>query len=74
MRNLTVSQIYAIGAAALLIVVVLVNRPQVTVIISAVGLAAGVFVLRRGDVRRVAMIAMAGFVAAIVIAVFDLLR
>ena len=74
MRNLTVSQIYAIGAAALLIVVVLVNRPQVTVVVSAVGLAAGVFVLRRGDVRRVAMIAMAGFVAAIVIAVFDLLR
>jgi hypothetical protein len=74
MRNLSLSQIYAIGAAALLIVVVLVNRPEVTVIASAVGLVAGAFVLRRGDVRRVAVVAMAGFVAALALAVFALLR
>ena len=73
-RNLSVSQIYAIGAAALLTVVVLVNRPEVTVIASVVGLVAGAFVLRRGDVRRVAVVAMAGFGAAIIMGVFELLR
>jgi len=73
-RQLSVSQIYAIGAAALLTVVVLVNRPEVTVIASVVGLVAGAFVLRRGDVRRVAMVAMAGFAAALVMGVFALWR
>jgi hypothetical protein len=74
MRNLALSQIYAIGAVLLLVVAILVNQPRVTIIISAVGLAAGTVVLRRGDVRRVALVAMAGFVAAIVISVFGLLQ
>jgi hypothetical protein len=73
-RNLSVSQIYAIGAAALLTVVVLVNRPEVTIIASAVGLVMGAFVLRRGDVRRVAVVAMVGFGAALVMGVFGLLQ
>ncbi len=73
-RKLSASQIYAIGAAALLTVVVLVNRPELTVIASAVGLVAGAFVLRRGDVRRVAVVAMAGFAAALIMGVFALLQ
>jgi hypothetical protein len=73
-RNLSVSQIYAIGAAALLAVVVIVNQPRLTVIASAVGLVAGAFVLRRGNVQRVALVAMAGFAAALVMGVFGLLR
>ena len=73
-RNLSVSQIYAIGAVVLLVVVVIVNQPRLTIIVSAVGLVTGAFVLRRGNVQRVAMVAMAGFIAAIVIAVFGLLK
>jgi hypothetical protein len=74
MRNLALSQIYAIGAVLLLVVAIVVNQPRVTIIISAVGLAAGALVLHRGDVRRVVVVAMAGFVAAIVMSVFGLLR
>jgi hypothetical protein len=74
MRNLALSQIYAIGAVLLLVVAILVNQPRVTIIISAVGLVAGALVLRRGDVRRVAMVAMAGFGATLVMGVFGLLR
>jgi len=74
MRNLSLSQIYAIGAVLLLTVAILVNQPRVTIAISVIGLAAGVFVLRQGDVRRVAMVAMAGFGAAAVMSVFGLLR
>jgi hypothetical protein len=73
-RKLSASQIYAIGAAALLVVVVIVNQPRLTIIASAVGLAAGAFVLRRGNVQRVAMVAMAGIAAALVIGVFGLLQ
>jgi hypothetical protein len=73
-RKVSASQIYAIGAVALLAVVVIVNQPRLTIIASAVGLVAGTFVLRRGDVRRVAMVAMVGFAAALVMGVFGLLR
>jgi cell division protein FtsW (lipid II flippase) len=73
-RNQSVSQIYAICTVLLLIVAILVNQPRVTVAVSAVGLIAGVFVLRRGDVRRVAMVAMAGLAAALVMGVFGLLQ
>jgi hypothetical protein len=72
-RKLSASQIYAIGAVALLVVVVIVNQPRLTIIASAVGLVTGAFVLRRGNVQRVAMVAMAGFAAALVIGVFGLL-
>jgi hypothetical protein len=73
-RKLSASQIYAISAVALLAVVVIVNQPRLTIIASAVGLVAGAFVLRRGDVRRVAMVAMVGFAAALAMGVFGLLR
>jgi hypothetical protein len=73
-RNLSLSQIYAIGAVPLLLVAIVVNQPRVTVIISAVGLAAGALVLLRGDVRRVAMVALAGFGAALIMSVFSLLQ
>ena len=73
-RKLSASQIYAIGAVALLVVVVIVNQPRLTIIASAVGLVTGAFVLRRGNVQRVAMVAMAGFIAAVVMGVFGLLR
>ena len=72
--TLSASQIYAIGAVVLLAVVVIVNQPRLTIIASAVGLVAGAFVLRRGNVQRVAMVAMAGFAAALVMGVFGLLR
>jgi hypothetical protein len=73
-RNLSLSQIYAIGAVPLLVVAIVVNQPRVTVGISAVGLAAGALVLLRGDVRRVAMVALAGFGAALIMSVFSLLQ
>jgi len=73
-RKLSASQIYAIGAVALLVVVVIVNQPRLTIIASAVGLVTGAFVLRRGNVQRVAIVAMAGFAAALVMGVFGLLR
>ena len=64
----------AIGAVVLLAVVVIVNQPRLTIIASAVALVIGAFVLRRGNVQRVAMVAMAGFAAALVMGVFGLLR
>jgi len=71
---LSIAQIYAIGAVVLLAVAVIVNQPRLTISASAVGLVTGAFVLRRGNVQRVAMVAMAGFAAALVMGVFGLLR
>lgn len=73
-RTLSVSQIYAIGAVVLLAVVVIVNQPRLTIVASVIGLVVGAFVLRRGDVKRVALVAMAGFAAALVIGVVGLLQ
>ena len=73
-RKLSASQIYAIGAVVLLAVVVIVNQPRLIIMASAVGLVTGAFVLRRGNVQRVALVAMAGFIAAVVMGVFGLLQ
>jgi hypothetical protein len=74
MRSKSFSHNYPVGAVVLLAVAVLVNQPVLTIVISVIGLAAGVWVLRQGDVQRVTVVAMVGFVAALGMAVFDLLR
>jgi uncharacterized membrane protein YccC len=73
-RTPSISQLYAIGAVLLLIVAILLNQPLVTIVLSAVGLIAGVWVARRGMLRRAAMVAVVGLVVAIALAVFELLR
>ncbi len=43
-------------------------------IVSIIGLAAGFWVARQGELRRMAMVAIAAFAMALVIAAFTLLR
>jgi hypothetical protein len=74
MRSQTLSQNYPIGAIVLLAVAVLVNQPVLTIVISVIGLAAGVWVLRQGNVQRASAVAMVGFIAALAMAAFSLLR
>jgi|WetSurMetagenome_2_1015567.scaffolds.fasta_scaffold31450_2 hypothetical protein len=74
MRSDFFSHNYPVGAIVLLTVAVLVNQPIVTIVISVIGLVAGVWVLRQGNVQRVTVVAMVGFVAALGMAVFSLLR
>jgi hypothetical protein len=72
MGNLTLSDKYGIGAALGLLVIVLINNPIVMLVISAIGIAAGFFVVSRGQVRRVALVAFAAFVIAGAFAVYTL--
>lgn len=74
MRRQSLAHNYPIGAIVLLAMAILVNQPVLTIVISVIGLAAGVWVLRQGNVQRSAMVAMVGFVAALGMAVFSLLR
>jgi hypothetical protein len=74
MRSQSIAYNYPVGAIVLLAVAVLVNQPVLTIVISVIGLAAGVWVLRQGNVQRAAVVAMVGFVAALAMAVFSLLR
>lgn len=68
------SEKYAIAAALLLLILVLADNARVMLIISIIGLAAGFWVARQGELRRMALVAIAAFAVTLVIAVFTLLR
>lgn len=68
------SERYAIAAALLLLALVLTDNARVMLIVSIIGLAAGFWVARQGELRRMAMVAIAAFAVTLVIAAFTLLR
>lgn len=72
--NLTPSDKYGIAAALGLTVMVLINSAVVMLVISLAGLIAGFWLFRRGELRRVAFVAFAGFLIAAVFAVMGLIR
>lgn len=72
MGNLTLSEKYGIGAAIALGIVVVLNNPVVMLVVSIAGVLAGLWVLRRGEARRVGYVAFAGFAIAAVFAVVAL--
>jgi hypothetical protein len=74
MGNLTLSEKYGIAAALGLMIMVAINNPLVMLVISVIGIVAGFWVVRAGEVRRVAFVAFAGFVIAAVFAVTSLVR
>ncbi len=74
MGNLTLSDKYGMGAALGLLVMVLIDNPIVMLVVSVIGILAGFFVVRQGEVRRVGFVAFAAFVIAGAFAVFTLVR
>ena len=72
MANLTLSEKYAIAAVLGLLLITLINSAVLMLAISAVGLLAGLWVVRQGEVRRVAFGALAGFAIAAVFAIVAL--
>lgn len=74
MPNVTASEKYAIAAAIGLLFLVLFEDARLMLAVSTVGLAAGLWLARRGEVRRVAVVALAACAIAAVFAVFTLLR
>jgi hypothetical protein len=74
MDRLSLSETYAIAAAIVLLFLVALNHAVVMLVVSLFGLAAGVLVARRGQMRRSAIVAVAGFAAALAFAVVMVLR
>lgn len=74
MSNFTISDKYGIAATVGLIIMLVVNNPAVMLAISALGIIVGFWVVRQGEVRRVAFVAFIAFVVAAVFAVFGLVR
>lgn len=74
MKNLSLSEKYALAAVILLAVMIGVNRPFVTISLAVVGLAAGIWVARRGQLRRAAILALVGFALSLLFAAVALLR
>jgi len=74
MRNLSASDKYGIAASLGLLLMVMFNSALLMLIVSILGLIAGLWVLRQGDARRVAFIAFAAFAIAAVFAIVGLVR
>jgi type IV secretory pathway VirB3-like protein len=74
MSNLSLSEKYAIGAALALLVVVIVDNPWLTLVISVLGLVAGLLVARQVSMRRAAIVALVAFAVSLVLGLFTLLR
>ncbi len=72
MGNLTLSDKYSIGAAIALMLVALVNNTVVMLVVSVLGILAGLWVLRQGEGRRAGYVALGGFAIAVVFAVIQL--
>ena len=74
MQKITPSEKYGIAAALGLLVMVMFNNAFLMLVLSVVGLVAGFLIIRKGDVRRVAFVAMMAFAISAVFAVIGLVR
>ncbi len=74
MPALSLSERYAILAALVLLFLVLVDSAVLMAVVSVAGLMGGLWVLRKGDFRRVAAVATIAFALALVFALVALLR
>jgi hypothetical protein len=69
-----ISEKFAIGAAVVLLALVLIDNAYLTFGVSIAGLTAGVLVARRDTSKRSGLFALAGFAIAAVLAAYELLR
>lgn len=74
MQNTSLADKYAIAAAIGLLFLVLFDNAIVMLVVSIVGLGAGLWIARGGGTRRAALVAMVAFAAAAIFAVITLLR
>jgi hypothetical protein len=82
--KLSLSEIYAVAAAVLLLLVAIINDPWLMLVVSIAGLAAGLIISRQpaadgqegmlGSLRRAAVFGLLGFAVAIVFAIIILIR
>lgn len=74
MSKLVLSEKYGVAAAIALLFLTMLNSAVLMLVVSLVGLIAGIWVIRQGEARRVAFVALAGFVVAALFAVVGLVR
>lgn len=68
------SERYAIAAAIGLLLLVALNNVMVMVVVSALGLAVGLIIAWRSNLRRAGVIALAAFAVAGALGIMTLLR
>ena len=74
MSRLVLSEKYGVAAVVALLFMTMLNSAVLMLVVSVAGLIAGIWVIRQGEARRVAFVALAGFVLAAVFAVAGLVR
>jgi uncharacterized membrane protein YozB (DUF420 family) len=74
MQSLTPSDKYAMAASIALLIMVLFDNAVLMLVVSVIGLLVGIWVMRQGETRRVAWVAAAAFMIALVFALVGLLR
>jgi hypothetical protein len=82
--KLSLSELYAIAAVLLLLLLALVNDPWLMLGVSIVGLSAGLILARKpapegqqavlGSLRRAGVVALIGFAVALVFSIIILIR
>jgi hypothetical protein len=82
--KLSLSELYAIAAATLLLLLALVNDPWLMLGVSVVGLVAGLILARKpapegqqttfGSLRRAGVVALIGFAVALVFSIIILIQ
>lgn len=73
MPPLTLSDKYGIATVVALALLILVNNAVIMLVVSAIGLAAGFYVARQDDAKRVAWIATAAYAISLAFAGLSLL-
>jgi hypothetical protein len=84
MNKLSLSEIYAVAAAILLLLLAFLNNPWLMLVVSSVGLVVGVIIARKpapegqegmlGSLRRAGVFGLAGFAVALAFAIVIMIR
>jgi uncharacterized membrane protein YozB (DUF420 family) len=74
MAHVTLSDKYGIAAALGLLIILVTNSAAVMLVLSVIGLVGGFWVLRQGEVRRVAYVSFAAFAITAAFAVYGLVQ
>lgn len=74
MAKLSKSEVYALAVVIGLLFLVVLNSAVILLVVSASGLIAGLWIARSGELRRVAIVALAACAVSLVFGVIGLLR
>lgn len=71
---MSAAQGYTLAAAIVLLAMAIINVPAATLIAATIGFGVGVWLASRGPLGRGGVVGVAGYVIAVALALFELVR